>query len=67
MSGSRVAWQTAQVGAVIAALTANPAAALSLGGKGRIAAGYDADLLLVDATSGALTDVMCAGRWLLRR
>lgn len=56
----------AQVDAVIASLTANPASALGLAGKGRVAAGADADLLLLDPNSGELTDVMCGGRWLLR-
>ncbi len=50
----------------IAALSANPAAALGLVRKGRIAQGLDADLLLLDPASGELTDVMCQGRWLLR-
>ena len=52
---------------VIAALTCNPAAALNLDRKGRIRAGMDADLLLLDPDSGELTDVMCGGRWLLRQ
>jgi beta-aspartyl-dipeptidase (metallo-type) len=51
---------------VIAALTANPAAALGLGSKGRIRPGADADLLLIDPDSRELSDVMCGGRWLLR-
>jgi beta-aspartyl-dipeptidase (metallo-type) len=51
---------------VIASLTANPAAALGLAGKGRIATGADADLLLVDPDDGALGAVICGGRWLLR-
>ena len=55
-----------QIEAVIAALTANPAAALGLAGKGRVVAGADADLLLLDPASSELTDVMCGGRWLLR-
>ena len=56
----------ATVETVIAALSANPAAALGLSSKGRVAAGADADLLLVDPTTGELGDVMCGGRWLLR-
>ncbi len=55
-----------QIEAVIAALTANPAAALGLAGKGRVVVGADADLLLLDPASSELTDVMCGGRWLLR-
>lgn len=51
---------------VIAALSANPAAALGLNAKGRIEAGADADLLLLDPGSGQLSDVMCGGAWLLR-
>jgi beta-aspartyl-dipeptidase (metallo-type) len=50
--------------AVVAALTANPADALGLNTKGRIRAGHDADLLLLDADSGNLEGVMCGGRWL---
>jgi beta-aspartyl-dipeptidase (metallo-type) len=51
---------------VIAALTANPAAALGLNRKGVVRPGADADLLLIDPANGDLGDVMCGGRWLLR-
>ena len=51
---------------VIAALTANPADALGLAGKGRVAPGADADLLLIDPASGDLQEVLCGGRWLMR-
>jgi beta-aspartyl-dipeptidase (metallo-type) len=54
------------VESVIAALTANPAASLGLGSRGRIEAGADADLLLIEPDSGELHAVMCGGRWLLR-
>ena len=47
-------------------MSRNPAAALGLVNKGRIAEGLDADLLLIDPASGELTDMMCQGRWLLR-
>jgi beta-aspartyl-dipeptidase (metallo-type) len=50
---------------VIAAMTRNPAAALGLESKGRIAVDHDADLLLLDPNSMELTDVMCRGRWLV--
>jgi beta-aspartyl-dipeptidase (metallo-type) len=50
---------------VIAALTRNPATALGLAGKGRVEAGADADLLLIEPDSGRLTDVFCLGRRLM--
>ena len=40
------------------ALTANPARLLRLGGKGRIAAGLDADLVALDATGAARTVII---------
>jgi beta-aspartyl-dipeptidase (metallo-type) len=54
------------VDAVIAGLTRNPAEAYGLARKGRVAPGRDADLLLVDPRSGALTDVFGGGRRLMR-
>lgn len=48
----------------IAAMTANPARALGLQKKGRIAVGADADLLLLEPGSGVLSAVMGQGRWL---
>jgi beta-aspartyl-dipeptidase (metallo-type) len=51
---------------VLAALTSNPAAALGLHQKGQLRVGADADLLLLDPATGALSDVMCQGRWLLQ-
>ena len=45
--------------------TANPATLLRLGGKGRIAAGMDADLLVLDS-KGGISDVMARGRWHVR-
>jgi beta-aspartyl-dipeptidase (metallo-type) len=54
------------VEAVVAALTRNPAEAYGLAAKGRVAAGSDADLLLLDASSGDLTDVFGRGRRLMR-
>lgn len=49
---------------VVAALTANPAAALALEDRGRVQPGRRADLLLLAADSGDLAGVMCGGRWL---
>lgn len=57
--------QESLVEPVIAALTRNPAAALGLAGKGRVAAGADADLLLLEPDTGRLTDVFCLGRRLM--
>ena len=54
------------VDAVIAGLTRNPADAYGLEKKGRVAPGCDADLLLIDPQSGALTDVFGGGRRLMR-
>ncbi|MGA0266079.1 MAG: beta-aspartyl-peptidase [Lysobacterales bacterium] len=51
---------------VIAAMTRNPARALGLARKGCIAPGFDADLMLLDASSGSLDFVMCQGQWLLK-
>lgn len=54
------------VDAVIAGLTRNPADAYGIAKKGRIAPGCDADLLLIDPQTGALTDVFGGGRRLMR-
>lgn len=50
---------------LIAAMTLNTARALKLPHKGRIAAGADADLLLLDAGRGRLDTVMSRGRLLM--
>ncbi len=51
---------------VLATVTANPAAALALPAKGRIAVGADADVLVVDRGTLALRDVVAGGRVLMR-
>ena len=44
-------------------VTANPARALGLAGKGAIAVGLDADLLLIDPNTLAIQRVMSGGQW----
>jgi beta-aspartyl-dipeptidase (metallo-type) len=50
---------------VLPAFTANPARVLRLSRKGRIAAGCDADLAILD-DEGGIRDVMARGRWQVR-
>lgn len=47
---------------ILPAFTSNVASLLRLPGKGRIAAGADADLVALDS-SGSVHDVMARGRW----
>jgi beta-aspartyl-dipeptidase (metallo-type) len=50
---------------VLPAFTSNPARLLHLTHKGRLTAGADADLVVLDQT-GAVADVMARGRWHVR-
>jgi beta-aspartyl-dipeptidase (metallo-type) len=50
---------------VLPAFTSNVAALLRLPGKGRLAAGCDADLAILDAAHG-IASVMAGGRWHVR-
>ena len=50
---------------VLPAFTSNPARHLMLPRKGRLAAGADADLVVLDE-AGAVADVMARGRWHVR-
>jgi beta-aspartyl-dipeptidase (metallo-type) len=50
---------------LLPALTANPAALLRLERKGRLAAGMDADLVVLDR-DGGIAEVMARGRWHVR-
>ncbi len=54
-------------GTAVAAMTRNPASALGLKSKGRIAPDFDADFLMLDPDSFALRDVVCQGRHLMRQ
>jgi beta-aspartyl-dipeptidase (metallo-type) len=47
-------------------ITSNPARILKLRGKGQIAAGADADIVLLDAATLAISGTMARGRWLMR-
>jgi beta-aspartyl-dipeptidase (metallo-type) len=50
---------------VLPAFTSNPARLLRLERKGRLAAGADADLVVLDR-DGAVAEVMARGRWHVR-
>jgi beta-aspartyl-dipeptidase (metallo-type) len=50
---------------VLPAFTANPARTLRLSRKGHLAAGADADLVVLD-NAGGVADVMARGRWHVR-
>lgn len=47
----------------LAVVTANPARALGLAGKGSLGVGQDADLLLIDPETLAIARVMSGGQW----
>ncbi|MNR69138.1 isoaspartyl dipeptidase [compost metagenome] len=47
----------------LSVVTANPARALGLSGKGSIGVGQDADLLLISPDTLAITRVMSGGQW----
>jgi beta-aspartyl-dipeptidase (metallo-type) len=47
-------------------ITANPARILKLRGKGALAAGSDADIVLLDAESLEVRSVIAKGRWLMK-
>lgn len=51
--------------AILPAFTSNVASLLRLRGKGQLAEGFDADLLVLDEL-GAIRDVMCRGAWHVR-
>ncbi len=47
-------------------ITINPARVLKLRGKGRLEAGADADIVLLDAKTLDIAGVLARGRWLMR-
>jgi beta-aspartyl-dipeptidase (metallo-type) len=50
----------------LATITSNPARILKLRGKGQIAAGADADLVLVEPAGMTIAGLIAKGRWLMR-
>jgi beta-aspartyl-dipeptidase (metallo-type) len=50
---------------VLPVFTANVARQLRLGGKGQLAVGADADLVVLD-DAGSAHDVMARGRWMVQ-
>jgi beta-aspartyl-dipeptidase (metallo-type) len=64
--GRAIADHGERIAEVLAALTRNPADALGLADRGRIAVGASADLLLLDPATTTLNHVFCNGRALLR-
>jgi beta-aspartyl-dipeptidase (metallo-type) len=50
----------------LAAMTANPVAALKLQDRGLLGVGATADLVLFDPPGGRVLSLMCGGEWLLR-
>lgn len=52
--------------AALSLITSNPARILKLAGKGRLVEGADADLVLLDPASLAVSGVIARGRWMMR-
>ncbi len=50
----------------LATITSNPARILKLKGKGELVPGADADIVLLDADTLAISGVIAKGRWLMR-
>lgn len=54
------------LGTALQAVTANPARILKLRGKGQLAAGADADIVLLDAGTLEIRGVIAKGKWLMK-
>jgi beta-aspartyl-dipeptidase (metallo-type) len=54
------------LGTALQVITSNPARILKLRGKGELAAGADADIVLLDAATLGIEGVIAKGRWLMR-
>ncbi|WP_078085970.1 beta-aspartyl-peptidase [Microbulbifer mangrovi] len=62
---SAVLHEKVEISRALQVVTSNPARALGLKRKGQVAAGRDADLILVDPQRFQITHVMAKGRWQL--
>ena len=54
------------LGTALQAVTANPARILKLRGKGQLAAGADADIVLLDSGTLEIRGVIAKGKWLMK-
>lgn len=54
------------LGTALQVITSNPARILTLRGKGHIAAGADADIVLLEPESLAISGTIARGRWMMR-
>ena len=61
-----VAEEGVPLGTALQVVTSNPARILKLRGKGRLAAGADADLVLLDPGTLEIRGVIARGRWLMK-
>jgi beta-aspartyl-dipeptidase (metallo-type) len=58
--------ESVPLGTALQVVTSNPARILKLKGKGRLAVGADADIVLLDPATLAIRGVLAKGRWLMR-
>lgn len=61
-----VAREKIDLSVALQAITSNPARILKLRTKGQVAAGFDADITLLDPASLEVRGVVAKGRWLMR-
>jgi beta-aspartyl-dipeptidase (metallo-type) len=54
------------LGTALQVVTSNPARILKLHGKGQIAVGADADVVLLDPETLEIRGVLAKGRWLMK-
>ena len=54
------------LGTALQVITSNPARILKLRGKGELAPGADADVVLLEASTLEISGVIAKGRWLMK-